>query len=235
MIRVLIVEDDPMVAEFNKRYLEQVEGFQLVSVVSSVNEALNLLEKQTIDLILLDIFIPGMNGLDLLLLIRETGMKVDVIFITAASDMNRIQTALRYGAVDYLIKPFEFDRFNEALSAYREKFMFMKNQHVLSQKELDRQILHKNPRVMAEELPKGLTQGTLQIIWETAQSMGGSPFSTEEIAGRVGISRVSVRKYLKFLSDMDALYVQVHYGTIGRPIYQYKYNEAKENIIKKFL
>lgn len=73
MIRVLIVEDDPMVAEFNKRYLEQVEGFQLVSVVSSVNEALNLLEKQTIDLILLDIFIPGMNGLDLLLLIRKQG------------------------------------------------------------------------------------------------------------------------------------------------------------------
>ncbi|WP_028402705.1 response regulator [Ectobacillus panaciterrae] len=235
MIRVLIVEDDPMVAEFNKRYLEQVGGFQLVSVVTSVDAALHILEKKTIDLILLDIFMPGKTGLELLMHIRETGKKADVIFITAASDMERIQTALRYGAVDYLMKPFEFDRFNEALSAYREKFMFMKNQQVLSQKELDRQILHKEPRAIAEELPKGVTKGTLQVIWETAQSMGESPFSTEDIAGRVGISRVSVRKYLKFLSDIDALHVKVHYGTIGRPIYQYKYNKAKENIIKNFL
>ncbi|MFB9760383.1 response regulator [Ectobacillus funiculus] len=235
MIHVLIVDDDPMVAEFNKRYLEQVGGFQLVSVVSSAGAALHILEKQTVDLILLDIFMPGKTGLELLLYIRETGKKADVIFITAASDMERIQMALRYGAVDYLIKPFEFERFNEALSAYREKFMFMKNQQVLSQKELDRQLLYKEPRAIVEELPKGLTKSTLQVIWETVQSMRESPFSTEDIAGRVGISRVSVRKYLKFLGDIDALYVQVHYGTIGRPNYQYKYNKAKETIIKSFL
>jgi CitB family two-component system response regulator MalR len=235
MINVLIVEDDPMVAEFNKRYLEQVGGFQLVSVVSSTNAALQILEKQTVDLLLLDIFMPGKTGIELLLHIREKEKKVDIIFITAASDRDRIQTALRYGAVDYLIKPFEYDRFNEALSAYREKFLFMKSQEVLSQKELDRQILYKESKVIAEELPKGLTKSTLQVIWDTVQSEGQSPFSTEDIAARVGISRVSVRKYLKFLSDIGALFVQVHYGTIGRPIYQYTYNKGKETSIKNFL
>lgn len=235
MIRVLIVEDDPMVAEFNKRYLEQVGGFQLVSIAASVNEALRVVEEEAIDLMLMDIFMPGQTGLELLRHIRETGRKTDVIFITAASDMERIQTALRYGAVDYLIKPFEFERFNEALSAYREKFAFMKNQHILSQEELDRQILQKEARAITEELPKGLTRGTLQVIVEAVQSMGGSPFSTEDISEHAGISRVSVRKYLKFLSDIHVLGVKVHYGTIGRPVYQYQYYEGNESVIKQFL
>ncbi|GAA3313454.1 hypothetical protein GCM10020331_003630 [Ectobacillus funiculus] len=95
-----------------------------------------------------------------MLYIRETGKKADVIFLLRLLRIwKRIQMALRYGAVDYLIKPFEFERFNEALSAYREKFMFMKkNQQVLSQKELDRQLLYKEPRAIVEELPKGLTK-----------------------------------------------------------------------------
>ncbi|WP_342044992.1 response regulator [Bacillus sp. OTU530] len=235
MIRVLIVEDDPMVAEFNKRYLEQVGGFQLVSIAASVNKALRVLEEEVVDLMLMDIFMPGKTGLELLRHIRETGRKTDVIFITAASDMERIQTALRYGAVDYLIKPFEFERFNEALSAYREKFAFMKNQHTLSQTELDRQILQKEAKAITEELPKGLTRGTLQVIAEAVQSMGRSPFSTEDISERAGISRVSVRKYLKFLSDIHFLGVKVHYGTIGRPVYQYQYDEENESVIKQFL
>ena len=66
MIKVLIVEDDPMVAEFNRRYLEQVGGFELIAVAPSVVDALRILDGQEIDLILLDIFMPGMNGFDLL-------------------------------------------------------------------------------------------------------------------------------------------------------------------------
>jgi CitB family two-component system response regulator MalR len=235
MIRVMIVEDDPMVAEFNKRYLEQIGGFELATVCFTVEQAMDELENQSVDLLLLDIFMPGKHGLDLLSYIRESEKKVDVIVISAASDIERIQKALRLGAVDYLIKPFEFERFSTALAAYQEKTAFIQNQHVLNQEELDQQILRKEEKRLPEELPKGLTIDTLKIIWTVIIDIKTAPFSTEDIVSRTGISRVSVRKYLKFLKDIGVLDVKVIYGTIGRPVYQHEFNEAKSNVIKQYL
>lgn len=235
MIRVLILEDDPMVAEFNKRYLEQIEGFQLQAVVSSVDEALAILDRQEIDLILLDIFMPGRNGLDLLSEIREKGEGVDVILITAASDIQSVKKALRYGAVDYLIKPFEFERFRAALSAYREEVQFMKELETLSQEELDKRLLHKEQPIMPAELPKGLMRNTLKTVWETIQDRQGAPFSTEELANRVGISRVSMSKYLKFLVDIGAVEVEISYGSVGRPVYKYRSVDSKSGLLKTYL
>ncbi|MBZ5752480.1 MULTISPECIES: response regulator [Metabacillus] len=235
MIRVMIVEDDPMVAEFNKRYLEQVGGFELVTVCSSVDQAMGVLEEQRIDILLLDIFMPGENGLALLSYIRENEKEIDVIVISAASDIERIQKALRLGAVDYLIKPFEFERFNAALSAYREKAAFIQNQHVLNQEELDQQILRKEEKRLPEGLPKGLTQDTLKMIWNVITDIKTAPFSTEDVVSRTGISRVSVRKYLRFLKDIEVLDVKVVYGMVGRPVYQHEFNNAKGNVIKHYL
>jgi two-component system, CitB family, response regulator MalR len=235
MIRVMIVEDDPMVAEFNKRYLEQIGGFKLEAVCFSVEQAMEELEKLTIDLLLLDIFMPGKNGLELLSSIRESEKKIDVVVISAASDIERIQKALRLGAVDYLIKPFEFERFRTALAAYQEKTAFIQNQQVLNQKELDQQILRKEEKRLPEELPKGLTTDTLTIIWNVILSIKTVPFSTEDIVSRTGISRVSVRKYLKFLKDIGVLDVKVIYGTIGRPVYQHEFNEANRTIMEQYL
>src|SRR3954453_13487931 len=115
MIKVLIVEDDPMVAEFNKRYLKEMKGFCLSGIVYNVKDAREFLEKEQVNLVLLDVYMPGTNGLELLHFIREQKVDVDVILITAAADTEKIHTALRLGAVDYLIKPFEFQRFNQAL------------------------------------------------------------------------------------------------------------------------
>jgi CitB family two-component system response regulator MalR len=169
MIKVLIVEDDPMVAEFNKRYLEQVGGFALEAIVSSVDDAFNLLEQKEIDLILLDIFMPGQSGLELLPRIRKTEKGADVIIVSAASDSYSIKKALQYGAVDYLIKPFEFERFHKALVTYRERASLMREREKLSQTDLDQQIFHKDPISKPDELPKGLTRDTLKLVWDKIQ------------------------------------------------------------------
>ncbi|HSU80078.1 MAG TPA: response regulator [Candidatus Angelobacter sp.] len=235
MIRVMIVEDDPMVAEFNKRYLEQVQGFTLVGKAATVGEAIRLIEKMEVDLILLDIFMPGKQGLDLLTYLREKEKETDVIIISAASDMERIKKALRYGAVDYLIKPFEYDRFNRALSAYKDQTKFIQTQNVISQDVLDHQLFHREEKLIMEELPKGLTKDTLKQIWEAIQWLKKVPFSTEEVVKLVGISRVSVRKYLNFLKEIGILDVKVVYGTVGRPVYQHEFNRFKEHHIKNFL
>lgn len=87
MINVLIVEDDPMVGELNKRYLSQIEGFQLKGIASSFQSALHILGEHHIDLILLDIYMPGKNGLELLTELRAQNEAVDVIVISASASL----------------------------------------------------------------------------------------------------------------------------------------------------
>lgn len=237
MIKVLIVEDDPMVAEFNKRYLKEVEGFSLSGTVHNVKDAIDFLHKNHVHLILLDVYMPGSNGLELLSFIREQKIATDVILITAASDADKIQTALRYGAVDYLIKPFEFERFNQALMQYKEKFHFFAKNEVIRQKELDESIFQSNLKPSGEsmnDLPKGLTNSTLQAVVNVIKAKGSSQFSTDEIAESTYISRVSVRKYLKFLTDLGVLEESLTYG-IGRPVYLYSLKEDKLNMLNLYL
>lgn len=234
MIRVLLVEDEQRVAALHAKYVESISGFSLAASAGTVEEAISVIENQEIDLILLDIFMPGPHGLSLLTYVREREKEVDVIVISAASDMERVQKAIRYGAVDYLIKPFQFDRFEEALKEYRDKRAFITQSRQVSQEELDRQLLGRGEQDMPKDIPKGLTKATLNQVWEEIQKIEDA-FSTEDIVKRVGISGVSARKYLKFLADIEVLDVRVVYGTVGRPVYQHTRNLSKEYIMKNFL
>ncbi|MDT8900573.1 response regulator [Anaeroselena agilis] len=233
MIKVLIVEDDPMVAEFNRRYLARTEGFELVAVASSGDEALDIIARANVDLVLLDIFMPGKTGLEFLGEIRRAGRGVDVIVVTAAADRGSIQQALQYGAVDYLIKPFEFERLNASLTAYRERIRLMRRSDVLSQADLDRRILHKDLPARAE-LPKGLDRNTLRRVWTRIAATGGAAFSTGDMASAVGISRVSMRKYLDFLTRQGVLHVEAVYGAVGRPVYKYRCVNADEALVARY-
>jgi two-component system, CitB family, response regulator MalR len=237
MIRVLIIEDDPMVAEFNRRYLQEVNGFTLAGIVHNVKEAREYLQSEQVDLILLDVYMPGPTGLDLLRYIREKNILADVILITAAADKENIQTALRYGAVDYLIKPFEFERFQQALIQYKEKYHFFENHQVLRQKDLDKRILTAEQQLVGasiEDLPKGLTSSTLEAIIKVIQTKDNTQFSTDDISEITLISRVSVRKYLKFLADTGILEESLTYG-VGRPGYLYRLKEDKLGQLNRFL
>ncbi|PLS03423.1 response regulator [Neobacillus cucumis] len=236
MTKTVIVEDDPMVAEINRRYLEQIDGIELVAIAGSVEEALPILKENQVDLILLDIHMPGDNGWSLLSKIRGLGTEIDVIIITASCDKESIKKGLRFGAVDYLIKPFEFERFQSALLSYKKDQMMMNEQERINQMELDLLLLHKE-QITPEgyDLPKGLTKSTLCKVWRQVLEMGRTPFSTEELACKVGISRVSMRKYVMFLADIHALETEVVYGTIGRPVYMHKAAIVGSNIIDHYI
>jgi CitB family two-component system response regulator MalR len=235
LIKVLIVEDDPMVVKFNKYYLEQVGGFELKAVAASSDAAFRVLEKEPIDLILLDIYMPGINGLELLSKLRKTDKNVDVIIVSAAKDSISIKKALQYGAVDYLIKPFEFERFNSALTSFKHREKFMNSQENLSQEELDKLLIYKEQHSNLEAFPKGLDRNTLKLVWDKILEIKDTAFSTEELAVLLGISRVSIRKYLNFLEEIKALKKEVIYGSLGRPIYKYKYLKSNTNVINNYL
>ena len=208
MINVLVVEDDPMVAQLHEHYLSQIKGFQLCDIAGNGDTALKLLRQNKYDLIILDVFMPTMDGLQLLAKIRESGYDVDVIIVSAANDKDKIKLALRLGAVDYIIKPFEFERFNLALNNYLKRYQIVEEQGIIKQADLDTTIMRQENQV-AVTLPKGLDKNTLGTVWDCICSIDGM-FTTEEVAGMVGISRVSIRKYLEFLKSLHLLKLDLH-------------------------
>lgn len=221
MLAVLIVEDDPMVAELNRRYLEQLEGYRLAGIAGNGEEALRLLQQTSVDVVLLDVFMPGMNGLELLQAIRQAQHGVDVILVTAAHDAATVEQALRQGVVDYLIKPFEFSRFQAALLNYRRRHESISERQSFCQQDLDKQFFAPLPSGEAAALPKGLDRNTIRIIWEQIIRTERE-FSADEIAGAVGLSQVSMRKYLKYLQGLRLISAEVSYGAVGRPLYKYR-------------
>jgi two-component system, CitB family, response regulator MalR len=236
VIKVLIVEDDPMVAKFNRTYLEEIKGFYLIGISNSIEDAFKKLKECKVDLILLDVYMPGnQTGMNLLKQIREEQRETDVILITAASEVENIQNALRMGVVDYLIKPFEFERFKKALISYRESNRMLQKQTTIDQNELDLLLLKDVHETYTKTpLPKGLTASTLSVIYEETLKFGDESFSTDDIAEVTTISRVSIRKYLMFMKDIEVVDETLVYG-IGRPVYQYTFNKSNLSRLNHFL
>jgi CitB family two-component system response regulator MalR len=238
MIRVLLVEDDPMVAELNRIYLSRVAGTETVASARGAAEALDLLGSHPVDLLLLDIFMPGQSGIELMEEIRRRALDVDVIFVTAARDAATIDRALKLGAVDYLIKPFEFERLKQALEHYRETRHMIRRGETLDQTALDRR-LGRRPMEgrKAEGLPKGLDRNTLDKVMQAISTWPEeSPwFTSEEIGQQVGISRVSVRKYFEFLCTLKVLRMEPGYGTGGRPVHRFLLQRAHLRAAQRFL
>lgn len=224
-----------MVSEMNKFYLHQVEGFRAEGWASSAEEALDLLAEKPYDLILLDIYMKESNGLMLLSEIRRRGLRVDVIVISAASDKESIQEALQNGAVDYLIKPFEFSRLRAALNGYKEQNRLFRTQNRLNQSELDRLSRFKQERTASHELAKGFTRQTLQTVWKAVEACTCELFSAEDISNLSGISRVSVGKYLVGLTEMGVLEMDLVYGSVGRPVQKYRIAPNGRTLITQYI
>ena len=223
MIKVLIVEDDPMVAEINKSYLLKVSGFTLTGTVSNGEEALQFLKKHAakVDLIMLDVFMPKLDGLAFLKSLKQTYPLIDIIMVTAAQSSKNIKLALSQGAVDYIIKPFTFERMSTALLNYRNRQQILNACDSMEQTVLDKQIFGQS-NAAEPELPKGVEKQTLALVRETA-SRQTKPFSTQELSEEVGISRISLRKYLSFLEDSGVLQSELLYRSKGRPLQMYHY------------
>ncbi len=232
MINVLVVEDDPMVAQLHEHYLSQIKGFQLCDMARNGDEALRLLKGRKYDLLILDVFMPSMDGLELLAKIREEGFDVDVIIVSAANDKDKIKQALRLGAVDYIIKPFEFERFNLALNNYQKRYHIVEDQEIIEQSELDKTIIRHEKETIAT-LPKGLDKHTLAVVWKCIATFDGM-FTTEEVSAKVGISRVSIRKYLEFLKTLRLLKLDLHRGSVGRPVYKYLCVDKQSDILNVY-
>ncbi|BBX02711.1 two-component system response regulator [Mycolicibacterium moriokaense] len=214
---VLIVDDDFMVAEIHRRFVEQVDGFQATGVARTGAEALAAVKELQPDLVLLDVYLPDMTGLSVLQRLRSDGNLVGVIMITAARELDTVKGALDGGAADFLIKPFEFGQFKAKLEAFAARADALESAPGgIDQSLVDS--LFGSPGGTTQPLPKGLGAETGRLVLDAVREAG--EVSAAECADMVGISRVSARRYLEHYLSTEVLELRLQYGA-GRPERRY--------------
>ena len=219
MNKVLIVEDDPMVARINQKYLEHMMVCEIYGPVTTEEEVLEILEKEAIDLILMDEYLPRKNGLEILISLRNQGFLTHVIMITAANRKEEVQKAYAYGAIDYLVKPFKIERFREAIDKYYKMQMLLEEKQIVLQEDIDEARVGK--RVSITDLPKGINEKTLEKILEVIEEDPFKEWTLRGLAKEVDSSNVTVKKYMDYLERTEQVKAYLTSGQVGRPEYKY--------------
>lgn len=225
MIDVLVVDDDFRVAEISAKYVGKVPGFRVAARAHSAAQALAAVERAAIDLVLLDHYLPDQTGLELVHRMRERGHRTDVIMITAAGDVATVQTAMRLGALHYLVKPFTFAALRTRLDSYaalRRTVDRVGSRGVAGQEQVDRIFgaLRTAPAASSSGLPSGHSEPTADLICDVLHR-ADRPLSAHDVATRTGLSRSTAQRYLRHLEQAGRLRLSLKYGDTGRPEHRY--------------
>ncbi|MBB4933821.1 two-component system CitB family response regulator [Lipingzhangella halophila] len=233
MIRVLVVDDDFMVARIHRRMVERIPGFTVVGEAHNGAHALSQVAEHRPDLVLLDIYLPDISGIEVLRQLRDTGdPEVDVLVVTAAKDAATVRKALHGGAVHYVIKPFDAETLRERLTRYQEMRTVLEDSEAPGQADIDRvfgaaagQAVQPGPGPRGPSMPKGLTPESARLVRGELSRAG--EVSSTECAELTGLSRVSARRYLEFFVEAGSAEVRLRYGTAGRPERRYRWTGGR--------
>lgn len=217
MTNVLIVEADPMVAHIIERYLKRQEGIKAYGPVNSLEDICAILDREYIHLILLDVYLPNGDGLELLQQLREAGYYNSVIMVTAANKVEDITKAYAYGVMDYILKPFDIARLDKAVRKHLAMVERLSGKKILTQNDLDREDILVNYL----ELPKGLNRDTYMKVLEKMQEDDEREWTLRELAGETKISNVTIKKYIDYMEQMGQVETHLIYGQVGRPEYRF--------------
>lgn len=229
-VRVLVVEDEAIAAQAHAEYVGRVPGFSVAGVARSGVETLRHLQKDPdIDLILLDMHLPDTHGLVLLQRIRAAGHLCDVMAVTSARDLDVVKKAVAQGVVQYVLKPFTFVGLRSKLeqyATYRQRLV--SNRDEVVQEEVDQLLGLLRTTGGGATLPKGMSQDTMREVTATVRAAPGA-LSATEVASLVGSSRVTARRYLEHLADVDMVDRKVRYGGGGRPEVEYLWRRTSSD------
>ena len=221
---VVIVEDEPHLAELHREYIEQNFHLHVVGIAASIEQACSLIRQHQPRLILLDNYLPDGKGVELIDTPLLKSYECSVIFITAASDMDTCSLAIRNGAFDYILKPVSWKRLNQSL----ERFMqFAEQQRVwkiVDQQNVDSlyQLQAKNYR--QDSGSKGIEGNTLARVQNLFSHHTLRCFSVDEVASATGLSKTTARRYLEHCVESGFLSVEMQYGKIGHPRRMYRHS-----------
>lgn len=224
MIRVLIVEDEPLIAEAHRSYLARIGGFTVVAVAHTGADAVRAATKAgPIDLVLLDLGLPDAHGLDVAATLAALRPSPDIIAITSARDLAIVRAAVAHGVVLYLLKPFTFAAFRDKLARYLEfREALSAGSSAVSQRDIDRAMGALRTPEERTAAPKGVAPQTLDEIARTLRDASG-PLGASEVGAAVGVSRVTAWRYLEKLAEDGLLTRTTEYGRAGRPQVRYEW------------
>lgn len=223
-IRTLVVDDEPLNAKAHAAYLARLSGFTVAGLAGSGVETLRMVhaaglgDGEPLDLILLDMHLPDINGVEVCRRIRASGRPVDVIAITAVREVALVREAISLGVLAYLMKPFTFATFAEKLTRYAQfRDGLADETSAATQTEVD-EALATLRGSSGSSVDKGLTPMTLTRVVHAV----GQETSARELGTELGLSRVTARRYLEHLVQQGLLERTARYGTPGRPEIQYR-------------
>ena len=224
MYKVMIVEDDPMVAAINRQYVELNQEFRVCGIFKNGKEGLDYLKQRGAALVILDYYMPLMNGREFLAAIREMEERPEVIMVTAAGEAETVRALMGAGILDYLVKPFEYARFEQALERFRRRRRLLgAAEGNLSQSEIDRLLNGSPGGDLTGRMQKGLQEHTLEMIRQYMKDNRDRAYTSEDIAEQVHLSRVTIRRYVNYMLETHEIASTVDYHTGGRPSIKYKY------------
>ena len=228
MISVLVVEDEPLIAEAHRTYLGRLAGFSVAGVAYTARDAMRAASEAAvsdapIDLVLLDIGLPDANGIALASALSGLRPTPDIIAITSERDLEMVRAAVGHGALAYLLKPFTFAAFRDRLERYRRyREALPAGTDAASQAEVDRALSELRVSGDRSVAPKGAAPGTNdEIARAVRDSVDG--ITADEVAKQVGVSRVTAWRYLERLADEGTVTRQTDYGKAGRPKTRYQW------------
>jgi response regulator of citrate/malate metabolism len=222
VIRTLIVDDDPTAVGIHREFVDRLPGFTAVATTTSGTEALQLADTLRPDLLLLDMYLPDLPGLEVLRALRASGRPpIDVIAITSAKDVDVLRGAMTLGVVHYIVKPFGFRAFRERLENYAAARSRLAVAQAPGQREVDR-IFALLRSGSDDLLPKGISAATLKVVVDILRS-AEERLTAGDLATRAGFSESVSRRYLKFLSDSGNVEYHPRYGSAGRPEHLYSW------------
>ena len=242
-LRVLIVEDEPTAAEALALHVGRVPGFGVVGHVCAGADALRRVAAGGVDLVLLDIYLPDMSGLEVLRRLRAAGHTVDVVATTRARDLSVVQAAVSFGVTQYLVKPFTSAVVRQKLERYAAYRASLAGVGLaVAQRQIDSVFGALRETAEATGLPTGISAESLQTVVAALRraleedATGAHPAdpvdphdeavgarSAAELAGLLGMSRVTTRRYLEYLVDAGLARRQARYGSAGRPELEYRW------------
>lgn len=222
-IEILIIEDDKRIADIHRRFINKIGGFEVIGAAHNGEEAKEWVIALQPDLILLDVYLPDMLGTEIMEFIHETSPETDIIFITAAAEVDIVKKAYRRGVADYILKPLTFDRFKESLLTYKAKREAFTGVGVMQEDSI--QLLWNKTTSQASTAietppPKGIDPITKEKVVNHLKEIEGG-ITAETLGVEIGVSRSTARRYLEHLVSEKWAYTELIYGSVGRPERRY--------------
>lgn len=218
MIQILIVEDDYRLADIHQRFLSELDYTHIAGKALTGKEAIEFTSQNEVDLVLLDLYLPDMLGIEIIKELRVYQPNIDFIIISAASEREIVGKTIRSGVFDYIIKPVIKERLIETIARYRELQINFNNEQVVEQPILDKYFgvsMNKESKLL-KVTPKGIDPLTLEKVNEMMEEIQEG-ITAEQLGEKIGASRTTARRYLEFLIAQGEIVADLEYGTIGRP------------------